>query len=278
MPELPEVETVRRQLDERLRGKRIVFVRLLKSGREFPTGGEFVDAVVGRTVDSIDRRAKLLIWKFDDGSALTAHLKMTGRFVFVEPSYEPKKHDRMVFEFMSVGAIHELPLRLIWSDIRKFGFVRLFSNSNELENELAKYGPEPLEASIEELAERLASPKTRVVKAALLNQEVIAGIGNIYADESLHRAGIRPTRRLGRLTQGDRLRLASEIQNILRESIAQQGTSANDYVDTRGEKGGFLNLLRVYGREGEACRNCNTTIKKIVLGRRGTHYCPECQP
>jgi len=149
--------------------------------------------------------------------------------------------------------------------------------AKELEEILSGYGPEPLEHSAEILAERLSNPKTRVVKAALLNQEVIAGIGNIYADEALHRAGIRPTRRLGKITAEERLRLAKEIQNVLSESVAQQGTSANDYVDTRGAKGGFLELLRVYGREGKPCKNCKKPIVKIVLNQRGTHYCAECQ-
>jgi formamidopyrimidine-DNA glycosylase len=191
----------------------------------------------------------------------------------------------MVFSFDLVEAISQTPrvqtreiaaMRLVWSDIRQFGFMRIVS-SDELSEILSAYGPEPLDATAEELADRLVAPKTRMVKAALLNQEVIAGIGNIYADEALHRAGIRPTRRLGRVTSDERIQLVQEIKNVLSESVAQQGTSANDYVDTRGEKGGFLALLRVYGREGEACRNCQTPIKKIVLGQRGTHYCPECQ-
>lgn len=230
MPELPEVETVRRQLDEHIRGLRILSVERLRSGREFPSGSAFEKRVVGRTVLRVDRRAKLLIWKFDDGTAMIAHLKMTGRFVFVEDGYAPQKHDRMIF-FLNGQ-------KLVWSDVRRFGFVKMVS-SQELEEILSAYGPEPLEVSSDVLALRLVTPKTRAAKAALLNQEVIAGIGNIYADESLHRAGIRPTRRLGDLTDDDRQYLAQEIQQVLRESLAQQGTSANDYVDTRGEKVDF---------------------------------------
>ena len=268
MPELPEVETVRRQLDERMRSQTIRRVELLRTGREEPRGSAFVDALRGRTVMSVDRRAKLLVWKLDDGNALTAHLKMTGRYVFVEPDYIPGKHDRAIFFFDDAT--------LVWSDIRQFGFMHLVDRE-ELERILSAYGPEPLVTSAEELADRLTTPKTRLVKAALLDQATIAGIGNIYADESLHRAGIRPTRRLARVTADERLRLAHEVKMILAESLAQQGTSANDYVDTRGEKGGFLSLLRVYGREDEPCRTCQTPIKRIVLGQRGTHYCPTCQ-
>jgi formamidopyrimidine-DNA glycosylase len=116
------------------------------------------------------------------------------------------------------------------------------------------------------------------VKALLLDQTVIAGIGNIYADEALYRAGIRPTRRVRRLSGDDRFRLAREIQAVLRESLAQQGTSANDYVDTKGERGGFLALLRVYGRGGEPCLVCGLPIHKTVVAQRGTHYCKRCQP
>lgn len=274
MPELPEVETVRRQLDQRLRGARIQSVTVLRSGREFPLGEAFIHGLAGRTIQSIDRRAKLLIWRFEDQQALLGHLKMTGRFVFVDHEYAPQKHDRIVFDF--VGARHAVPLRLVWSDIRQFGFLKLVTAS-ELEQVISGYGPEPLEVATEVLAHCLRVPHTRVVKAALMNQAIIAGVGNIYADEALHRAGIRPTRRLATLTAHDRYRLAQAVQTVLRESVAQQGTSANDYVDTRGERGGFLGLLRVYGRFGQACQTCQTPIKKITLMQRGTHYCPRCQ-
>lgn len=268
MPELPEVETIRRQLDAKLRGKTVTKVTLFRSGREAPKGKRFVAAIEGKTIKDIGRRAKLLVWNFTDGSALLAHLKMTGRFVFVDRKYQPKKHDSAMFEFGHV--------RLIWSDVRKFGFVK-FVERPELESVMSCYGPEPLETRAEELADRLKTPKTRMVKVALLNQEVIAGVGNIYADEALHRAKIRPTRRLASLTAKERLALAEEIQKVLCESIELGGTSANDYVDARGEKGKFLDFLRVYGRKGEKCRDCGTPIKRIVIGQRSTHYCPKCQ-
>lgn len=268
MPELPEVETIRRQLDSKLRGKTVTKVTLFRTGRELPRGKKFIAAVEGKKIKNISRRAKLLVWNFTDGTALLAHLKMTGRFVFVDGKYEPKKHDSAMFEFGR--------LRLVWSDVRKFGFVK-FVERPELDAVLACYGPEPLEARAEELADRLKTPKTRLVKAALLNQETIAGVGNIYADEALHRAKIRPTRRLGSLTEKERLALGKDIQKVLCESIDKGGTSANDYVDSRGEKGGFLDLLRVYGRKGEGCRDCGTPIKRIVIGQRSTHYCPKCQ-
>ncbi|MBI5654751.1 bifunctional DNA-formamidopyrimidine glycosylase/DNA-(apurinic or apyrimidinic site) lyase [Candidatus Uhrbacteria bacterium] len=282
MPELPEVETIRRQLDAKLHGKTVTKVTLFRSGREFPKGKKFVVTIAGKKIKSISRRAKLLVWNFTDGTAMLAHLKMTGRFVFVDGKYEPKKHDSAMFCFVGAHAMrpgrvaHARTEYLVWSDVRKFGFVK-FVQAPELKSVLACYGPEPLEARAEELADRLKTPKTRMVKVALLNQEVIAGVGNIYADEALHRAKIRPTRRLGSLTREERLKLGKEIQKVLCESIELGGTSANDYVDASGRKGKFLDFLRVYGRKGEECRDCGTPIKRIVIGQRSTHYCPTCQ-
>jgi len=270
MPELPEVETIARQLDKKLRGRTMRSVKLLQTGRETPRGSKFVKAIEGKKIESINRRAKLLIWHFSDGTAMLAHLKMTGRFVFVDKNYKPGKHDRAIFSF-GVGRC-----LLVWSDVRKFGFVKIVKPP-DLKRVLSRYGPEPLESQAQELADRIKSPKTRMVKAALLNQEVIAGVGNIYADEALHRAKLRPTRRLGTLSAYDRLRLAKEIKKVLSESLKQGGTSANDYVDASGEKGKFLDFLRVYGRKGEKCRDCGTAIKRITIGQRGTHYCPQCQ-
>lgn len=277
MPELPEVETIARQLDKRLRGFTVKSVELLQTGRETPRGKLFVQALTGKKIEKIGRRAKLLIWYFTDGTAMLAHLKMTGRFVFVGKNYVSGKHDRAIFVF-----VHGRPSSnvartvLVWSDVRKFGFVKMVK-APELIEVLSCYGPEPLESQAQDLADRLKLPKTRMIKVALLNQEVIAGVGNIYADEALHRAKLRPTRRLGTLTGDDRLRLAREIKKILCESLEKGGTSANDYVDAGGEKGKFLDFLRVYGRSGEKCLDCGTAIKRMTIGQRGTHYCPKCQ-
>lgn len=273
MPELPEVETVRRQLDERLRGAQIISVQIFISGREFPSGKKFAEELVGKQILRIERRAKLLLWDFSDGSAMSAHLKMTGRFVFVEENAKPGKHDRILFHARHPKNGMQY---VMWSDIRKFGFVKLLT-AREREEIVSAYGPEPLITPVESLAECLKLPKTRKIKAALLNQGVIAGIGNIYADEALYRAGILPTRVLGTISAAERLLLAKQVKDVLTESVAQQGTNANDYVDTRGEKGGFLEFLRVYGREGEACRKCAEPISKIVLNQRGTHFCRKCQ-
>lgn len=270
MPELPEVETVRRQLDAKIHGRKITGVRILRSGREAPLGNRFTRALRGSRIKHVARRAKLLVFELTDGRAMISHLKMTGRFVFVSPTFTPDKHDRIIFQFQGLRDW------LVWGDIRQFGFVRVVSAA-ALQKILAAYGPEPLETPAAVLADRLRTPKGRSLKAALLNQQVIAGVGNIYADEACHRAHLRPTRRLGTLAASDRLCVVQAVQHVLTESLAQQGTSANDYVDTQGERGGFLELLRVYGREGRPCKNCRQPVKKIVLAQRGTHYCPACQ-
>ena len=269
MPELPEVETIRRQLHERLAGRTISRIVMFKTGREHPAGEAFARKVVGNRLSGVERRAKLLIFRFIDGGAMVGHLKMTGKFVFVDSAYQLTKHDRILFLFNDDSA-------LVWSDIRMFGYVHILS-AEEVDKVCSKYGREPLASSAPELADRLIGPKTRRVKSALLDQAAIAGVGNIYADEACHRSGLRPTRRLGTLSANDRLRLVVEVQKVLNESLAQKGTSASDYVDTDGKRGGFLAFLKVYGRDGEPCRTCSTPIKKIVLGGRGTHYCPSCQ-
>jgi formamidopyrimidine-DNA glycosylase len=269
MPELPEVETIRRQLAERLDGSTIEAIELWKTGREEPHGPLFVQALVGKTIERVERRAKVLIWRFTDGDAVVAHLKMTGKFLFADQYFVQTKHDRARFVFRD--GVH-----LVWSDVRQFGYMK-YLTQNELAAIWDAYGPEPLESTPETLAERLKTTSKRPMKAMLLDQKVIAGIGNIYADEACHRAGIRPARKASALTSRERTRLAMEIQEVLQESLAQRGTSANDYVDTEGNRGGFLGLLRVYGRKGERCRTCGTPIQKIVLAQRGTHFCPTCQ-
>lgn len=270
MPELPEVETVRRQLHHGLRNKTITRVQLLKTGREKPVGQAFVHTLQGQKITAVERRAKLLVWRLENSQAIIAHLKMTGRFTFQPEKYTPLKHDRAVF------SLSDTTTTLVWADTRQFGFMRVVS-AIELNKILATYGPEPLETSTKVLADVFKSSSTRTIKAALLDQTLIAGIGNIYADETCHRAGIRPTRRVHTLTAQERLRLAHAIQEVLRASLERRGTSANDYVDTQGKKGGFVSILRVYGREGKPCRNCKSIIKKMALAQRGTHYCANCQ-
>lgn len=269
MPELPEVETVCRQLNERLSGKTILELQVFPNGKVFPSAVEVAALVNTKMVRRVYRRAKLIVIELSSDMSLVTHLKMTGRLVFERADKSADKHDRAHFVFTK--GEH----RLTWADVRRFGYIRAYAPA-ELATLFTEYGPEPLEISATELATFIPKRRTSI-KALLLDQAVIAGVGNIYADEACHRAGIRPQRRAHLLTAAERLRLATEIQNVLRESIAVNGTSAVDYVDTSGEKGTFQSFLRVYGRAEEPCRNCGAILTGTRVAGRGTVYCPKCQ-
>lgn len=273
MPELPEVETVRRQLNARLAGARISAITFWQRGREFPNADAIADTLRDRVIDGIERRAKLLIFRIRGGGALVGHLKMTGKFLFAPLDHVPGKHDRALFVLENPG---QDSFGVLWSDVRKFGYLKFMSNE-DLDLMLAEYGPEPLEASEDEIVQALSKSSMRSVKAILLDQTKIAGVGNIYADEASHRAGILPMRKWSTLSTDEIRRLVQEIKNVLSESLARKGTSANDYVDTSGSKGSFKNFLRVYKRQGKECLQCGTIIQKTVNAGRGTHFCPECQ-
>lgn len=275
MPELPEVETIARRLDHEIAGQTVKRVLVFKTGREFPKGEAFAKRLIGKRLVRVYRRAKLIIWEFQSGSSRTrgtflmTHLKMTGKLVLIDKHYSPTKHDRMIFDFGRK--------RLLWSDMRTFGFMRIVSD-RELGKILDSYGPEPLELKPKEIAKRLSEFKRSKIKSALMDQKIIAGIGNIYADEALFDAGINPTRPTWTLAKSDLLRLARSIQKILRQSIKMQGTSFRDYVNAEGKKGGFESKLKVYGKKGLPCPVCATAIQKTTVSQRGTHFCPKCQP
>lgn len=275
MPELPEVETVRRQLEKRLQGARILGVNVWQSDKERPQGEVFASALNGKMIARLERRGKLLLWRFSDGSALAIHLKMTGKLTFYEkkPDAPANRHERLLFTFQQGSLIGYLA----WSDVRRFGYLRLLDQA-ETDAVLAEYGPEPLTATVETLVDRLMTPSTRPLKAILLDQSVIAGIGNIYADEACFLSKIHPARRIQSLKPIDFQTLAMAIKDILARAVDQRGTSAHTYVDTEGKKGGFLQLLQVYGRAGQPCLRCKTPIAKCVLAGRGTHICLTCQP
>ncbi len=269
MPELPEVETITRRLDHELAGQTVKDILVFKTGREFPAEAAFAKKLINKKLLKIYRRAKLIIWEFSNDTNLTTHLKMTGKLVLIDKHYSPTKHDRMIFDFGRK--------RVLWSDMRTFGFMRIVSN-RELEKILGSYGPEPLELKPEEIADRVSGFKRSKIKSALMDQKIIAGIGNIYADEALFDAHIHPSRPTWTLAKPDLVRLARSIQKILRRSIKVQGTSFRDYVNAEGKKGGFESKLKVYGKKGLPCPICATTIQKTTISQRGTHFCPKCQP
>ena len=280
MPELPEVETVARDLRPRLVGATIVGART-SWARTLRTHDPlaFADAVAGRTVESVERRAKQLVIGLSGDAALTIHLKMTGQ-LFVVPADAPE--DPYVRLVLELADGRELRFR----DIRKFGKVGLYGRdpvSGELVAEVggaavfAAIGPEPLadEFTVREFRRRLRRRKGRL-KPLLLDQSFVAGIGNIYADESLWRSRLHPLRSASSLRPPDERRLYEAVRAVLSEAIERRGSSIDDYTAPDGD-GSMQERLDVYQRTGEACRRCGRPVRRVVVGARSTHFCSWCQ-
>jgi formamidopyrimidine-DNA glycosylase len=272
MPELPEVEYVARQLRETLPGRRFtcVDVRWARAIQGMEPGA-FVTDVTGRTVTVIGRRAKYLLLTLDDGRLLIVHRRMSGNLLLLGRGQDEPPYTRVAFE-LDDGR------RLYYTDPRKFGRLML-AWPDALPQALAELGPEPLEAEFTPavLLERLADSR-RALKAALLDQRVVAGLGNIYADEALFRAGIHPLRPAGSLNEDEVARLHAGIQGALITGIAHGGTTFGRHRDLYDEAGSNLEHVEVYQRTGQPCLRCGTPIERITVAQRGTHYCPRCQP
>lgn len=270
MPELPEVEYVARQLQTELVGSRIVsaHVAWARSIRGMDTR-EFEARMAGQTVARIGRRGKLLLIYLDGGMALVVHRRMSGN-LYVSPPAPEDAYTRVSFLLGDER-------RLLYSDPRKFGRLALVSEP-ELAAIFARLGPEPLapEFTPVVLAEQLAGT-TRMIKAALLDQSIVAGMGNIYADEALFRAGIHPLRPANELTAEEVVALHSGIRGALETGIEHGGTTFGRHRDAYNEAGTNLDHLNVYRRTGQPCRRCSTPIQRIVVAQRGTHFCPRCQ-
>ncbi|MDR3474208.1 MAG: bifunctional DNA-formamidopyrimidine glycosylase/DNA-(apurinic or apyrimidinic site) lyase [Devosia sp.] len=292
MPELPEVETVRRGLEPWLAGARIEAVRLNRPDLRFPLPQDFAKRLEGTTIERVGRRAKYLLFGLSSGWTWLSHLGMTGSYRFVnrtfkEPSryFEPRvdqKHDHVVLELLHPV---EGPLSLIYADARRFGFMDLFRNEADSPY-LRGLGPEPLSNAFNaaEMAERFAG-KRAPMKAALLDQRVVAGLGNIYVSEALHRAHILPTREAWTLVlksgaPSKRLDdLADGVRAVLTEAIEAGGSTLRDFRAADGQSGYFQHHFAVYDREGGPCPTpgCRGIIKRIVQSGRSTYYCPVCQ-
>lgn len=272
MPELPEVETTRRDLERHLVGRTITDVRY-GEGAPGPvrdiTPETFRDALVGRRIDALTRRGKYLIARLDSGQALVLHRRMTGNLVLRCPQDAQEPFTRGV---IALDDGHEVR----WIDQRRFGTWRLVDDP---ETAVPGIGPEPLEDAwlLADLTAALAG-RSAPIKAVLLDQRRIAGLGNIYADESLHLARIHPTRPAGSLTDDERSRLHAAIRCVLARAIELQGSSARHHVGGLGQRGSMQDEWRVYHRTGEPCVTCGTAIVKSRVAGRGTHVCPVCQP
>jgi len=293
MPELPEVETVRRGLAPVLEGKRIARVSQRRANLRYPFPANFAERLTGRRILSLTRRAKYILMHIEGGEVLIVHLGMSGRFTIHVPLKAPKKpgvfhydvpegapaagegkHDHMIFD-MEGGT------RIVYCDHRRFGFMDLVGEGLLEDNKhLAKLGPEPLgnEFSAATLAENFKGRKTPV-KSALLDQATVAGLGNIYVCEALFRSGISPERAAADISRERLERLTRVIRDVLSEAIEAGGSTLRDYAQADGELGYFQHRFQVYDREGEVCSKpkCGGRVKRIAQSGRSTFYCPKCQ-
>jgi formamidopyrimidine-DNA glycosylase len=270
MPELPEVETVVRNLRAPLIGRTIESMWYdWRNTIHSPPPDDFASRVVGQTFRAINRRAKYILMELDHDT-LIVHLKMTGR-LYVVPRTSQDEADRWVHFRLGLDEDHELR----FSDSRKFGKVYLTADTNTITGGL---GPEPLEDAftVDVFRDRLKG-RSRQIKALLLDQTFVAGVGNIYADEALFKAKIHPTRRTDKLDSASIAALHTAVREVLQAGIDYEGASVNWYRKPDGTKGSSQDHFYVYGREGEPCLNCGEPVRKMWVAQRGTHFCEKCQ-
>lgn len=303
MPELPEVETVRRGLSRTVVGKRIVAVdvRLPKIISLGPTtvsnvrtnsrrrAAQFAVAITGQRIVSVRRRAKMLLLDLSGAFTLLVHLKMTGQLIYVRKNEQklmkifnvigsrklplPHQYTHVIFHFADGGALY-------YNDLRQFGYLRLVPDGEVGQvSELAAYGPEPLsrDFTLKHLKQKAQSRPKLPIKLFLMDPRVVAGIGNIYSDEILYCARVRPARALLTLQVDEWRRLMTCIPRVLREGLRHHGSSVGDFFRVDGSEGTYGKLHRVYGRGGQRCRRCQSIIRRVKLGGRTGSYCPKCQ-
>jgi formamidopyrimidine-DNA glycosylase len=269
MPELPEVETIARGLAKRISGDVIESVWLGSKPEPLKSPAvEIAATLQGKRISTVRRVGKHIVFDLESAGGTSAaaqwivHLGMTGSLLVCPPGLEPEKHTHAVLQLASGRE-----LRFV--DPRRFGRLSVI-------DKFEAPGAEPLQIGSEDFAALLQERKTPI-KSALLNQKLLSGVGNIYADEALFRSRIRPRRRAASLTREELRRLHQALKTVLKEAIKLGGSSVSDYVDADGAEGFFQLKHRVYGREGKPCRACKTPIKRIVIAGRSSHYCPHCQ-
>lgn len=277
MPELPEVETIRSQLEKLIVGKKIIKVEVSLPKMVKLSLNKFRKIVVGSKIKSIRRRAKILIIGLSNNWSVLIHLKLSGRLIFRRKGEasrdEDKKWNHLIYYFNDAS-------RLFHNDLRQFGYVKLVK-TDKLAEFFAKekLGPEPLQKNFtfkDFLYILKLKPKAKI-KQFLMDQKNLSGIGNIYSDEILFLARIHPLRRVGGLKQNEIKKVFNAIKKILAEALKLRGTSKDMYLDARGEKGEYMPQLKVYGHEGEKCKRCGGVVERLKIGGRSAHYCSICQ-
>ncbi len=292
MPELPEVETLRRELNSAIKSKTIKDVwldwaKMIKPLRE----AEFRKKIISKKIVDVSRRAKMLILKLSDGNFLLIHLKMTGQLIYQPKKLQATSYKLVVGGHPQKGGVEGLPNKfthiiitftdgsiLYFNDLRKFGWMRLVDKF-QVDKLLKEFGVEPLtqEFTLENFKQIINRYPNRKIKQTLMDQSLVSGVGNIYADESCFCAKIKPTRAVKSLKPIETKNLFICIPKILNFAISKKGTSADTYVQLDGKPGGMVPYLKVYNRAGQKCRRCGSIIKKIRQNGRGTHFCLKCQ-
>ena len=272
MPELPEVETICRGLELHLAGRRILRVKVLERRLRCLVHRKFAEYLEGRTILRVERRAKYILIRLNGDLVWLVHLGMSGKLVHVDPQRDKEKHDHIL---VSLDSGQELR----YHDPRRFG-LSLVVPANELHHlpQLKHLGLDPFDPRFTgSYLHSFTQRSDRRIRDLLLDQQIVAGIGNIYANEILSRVGVRPTMRCRRLRRSRVEAIAAMIPEVLREAIRWCGTSFSDYRDADDKFGEFQNHLRVYDRDGEKCRLCPSPIKRVAIGNRSVFYCPTCQ-
>lgn len=287
MPELPEVETVRCGLERLIIGRIVTAVKCLESPKSFPNDPQEVERyLVGSSIIAVRRRAKVLLIDLSTNYTLVTHLKMTGQIVYRGKQVFGAGHpnDSLIGELPDRSTRIEYTFddgsHLYFNDQRKFGWMKLFPTP-EVPNIdfMKKVGPEPLEPSLtgDEFAARVRRRNNTTIKAAILDQTVVAGVGNIYADESLWGAKLHPATRVRDVSDDELRHLLEEIRTVMNIAIEKGGSTDKNYVNAEGKRGSYIDFARVFRREGLACPRCGAIIEKTRVAGRGTHICPVCQ-
>ncbi len=269
MPELPEVETIARILSPLLEGRRIVSITVLREKNIENPLAEFEANLIGKSFECVGRRAKFLVFRMKEGGCILSHLRMEGRYFYEEENSPRRKHDILYYHL-------DNDYRLAYCDTRKFGRIAYFPNEEAWRKALSKLGPEPFSLHENDFAKALAKTN-KPIKEAIMDQSLIAGVGNIYADESLYKAKIHPLTKASDLNEKESADLLKAIQETLKEAISLGGSTIKSYHPKEGASGKMQTKLLAYGKAGSPCPRCKAKLKRIAVGGRGTTYCPLCQ-
>lgn len=274
MPELPEVETIKNMLRQLVSSKKIAQVDVYwpKIIKEPDDVEAFKLRLVGQTIHDVYRKGKFLLFELDQ-DMLISHLRMEGKYSLTDKAVPMDKHTHVVFSFTD-------GTELRYNDVRKFGTMHVFAKGQELlERPLVQLGPDPLESEFNFVDFYSKLQRTeRAIKAVLLDQTIVAGLGNIYVDETLFKAGVHPLRPAKQLTEKEVKDIMIQAIETLQQAVKQGGTTIRSYINLEGEIGAFQEALHVYGQENQPCKKCGTPIEKFKVGGRGTHICSACQP